>query len=101
MFNAVPQPLDKEVVQPPPASVHADGNSIPLEHARERRARELRSLVGVDDLRLVVQPKGIFYTVGAKQGVHFVADSPSEHPARIPVDHRHQIHEATFQPDSR
>lgn len=55
MFNAAPQPLDKDVVQRPPASVHADGNAIPLEPARERRARKLRSLVGVDDLRLVVQ----------------------------------------------
>ena len=48
LFQRGPQPLDEDVVEDPPATVHADENSVVLEQAGEIVAGELRSLVGVE-----------------------------------------------------
>ena len=54
VFDAAPQSLDEHVIPPSPFSVHADGDGVAGEHAGERRAGELRALVGVEYLRLAV-----------------------------------------------
>src|ERR1700736_6239845 len=52
VFDAAPQPLDKDVVAPGPFAVHADRNAVVGECIGEGRARELRALVGIEDVRL-------------------------------------------------
>ena len=48
ILDGAPQALDEDVVQRPPAPVHADGDPGVQEHPRERLAGELRPLVGVE-----------------------------------------------------
>ena len=54
VFDAALQALDEHVVPPSPFTVHADRNAVGGEHAREGRASELRTLVGIEDVRLSV-----------------------------------------------
>jgi hypothetical protein len=51
VLDAPPQPLDEHVVDPSTLAVHADSNAGVLEHFDPFLAGELRSLVGVEDLR--------------------------------------------------
>ena len=48
VLHTPPQPFHEHVVHPSPLAVHADGNVCALEHVDERRAGELRPLVGVE-----------------------------------------------------
>jgi len=41
VFDAAPQPFDEDIVQPSALAVHADGDGIFDQHAREGRASEL------------------------------------------------------------
>ena len=52
IFDAAPQPLDEDIVPPSPFAVHADRNVVADEHSGEDLTRELRTLVGVEDIRL-------------------------------------------------
>ena len=47
VLQAASQPLDKDVVQPAAAGVHADAHTGGFQRVGERRAGELRALVGV------------------------------------------------------
>ena len=47
VFAAAPQPLDEDVVQEPPLTVHADPDARGLEFVKEPRARELNPLIGI------------------------------------------------------
>ena len=51
IFYRPPQPLDKDIVHGPPTAVHADPDAPLLQDAGPVFARELRSLIGVEDLR--------------------------------------------------
>ena len=51
IFDRAPQPLDKDVVHEAAASVHRDRDPRRLQLAGERRAGELRALVGVGNIR--------------------------------------------------
>src|SRR5260370_5154735 len=51
VFDAAPQPLNEHVVPPGPFAIHADGDAVAGKQTGERRARELRTLVGVEDFR--------------------------------------------------
>src|SRR4029078_12198267 len=49
VFDAAPQPLIEHVVPPGPFAIHADGDAVAGKQTGERRARELRTLGGVED----------------------------------------------------
>jgi hypothetical protein len=66
VFDAAPQPLDEHVVAPRALAVHADRNVVVGEHAGEGRARELRTLVGVEDLRLAVLGQSVLQRLDAE-----------------------------------
>src|SRR4029077_953311 len=70
VFDAAPQPLDEHVVPPGALAVHADGDAVVGEHSGERRAGELRALVGVEDLRLAVMGQGILQCRDAECRLH-------------------------------
>ena len=52
VLHRSPQPLNEDVVAPGAAAIHADADLMTLENADEVGGRELRALVGVEDLRL-------------------------------------------------
>jgi hypothetical protein len=57
VFQAAPQSLDKDIVQPASAAVHADPDPGGFQRVGERRAGELRALVGIEDLRPPISRK--------------------------------------------
>src|SRR5664280_3034512 len=51
IFDAAPQPFDEDVVDPAALAVHTDRDAGVLQDLDPLVARELRSLIGVEDLR--------------------------------------------------
>lgn len=101
MLDAAPEAFDEDVVEGSPPSIHADDYAFSFEHIGERHAGELRALVAVEDFGRAVVAQDVLQTVDAEHGFHAVADSPIEYSARVPVDDRHQVGEATRQSDVR
>src|SRR6478752_6750428 len=54
IFDRPPQPLDKDIVAPRTATIHADRDRVLQQQAGERGAGELIALVGIEDLRSAV-----------------------------------------------
>src|SRR5204862_3410620 len=50
VFEAAPQPLDKDVVHVAALAIHADRDLVPLQGAGEVVAGDLAALVGIEDL---------------------------------------------------
>src|SRR3984893_12208661 len=63
VFDAFPQPLNEHVVPPGPLAIHADGDAVAGKQTGERRACELRALVGVESFRLAVTSQSIFQRI--------------------------------------
>lgn len=51
VLDALPQSPNEPVVRPSSLAVHADRDAVVLEHLGEVDARELTSLVGVEEVR--------------------------------------------------
>src|SRR4051812_20606085 len=51
VLQAAPLPLDEDVVQPAPAPIHADPHLGTFQPVGKRSAGDLRTLVGIEDLR--------------------------------------------------
>src|SRR5271154_452035 len=51
VFQRSPQPLDEDVVHPAATTIHRDPDVGILQGGGERKAGELRALIGVEDLR--------------------------------------------------
>ena len=66
VFHRAPQPLDKDVVPPGTAAIHADADRLVLQHLREGCAGELAALVGVEDLWLAMVRQGLLHRVEAE-----------------------------------
>jgi len=49
MLDVAPQPLDEDIVERSPSSIHADEHLFTLEHAGEGFAGELRALIAIED----------------------------------------------------
>src|SRR4030067_636002 len=91
VFQRPPQPLDHDVVHPPPLAVHRDPDAGFLEHLGELQGGELAPLVRVEDpgrpepgQRL---PKGRH----AKIRLQRVRQPPGKDFAAVPVHDRHEI----------
>ena len=91
--------LDEDVVKRPTPSIHADGDTLSIQHASKGCAGKLRALIAVEDFWLAVGAQSLLQAINTECGFHAVADAPAEHPARIPVDDCDQVDEATTQPD--
>lgn len=50
VLHAPPQPLDEHVVDRSAATIHTDRHAVRVQPRRERRGRELASLIGVEEL---------------------------------------------------
>lgn len=94
VLDCLPQALDKDVVLPGPLAVHADPDTVRLEHPGEFAAGELATLIGVEDLRAAVPVDGFTDRVQTEVGRQGVRQPPGENPPRVPVDHGEQVEEA-------
>ena len=95
MFDAAPQSFDEYVVKSSSPAIHADGNFLAFEHAREGPAGELRLLVRVEYLGRAEHAQRVLQVVHVKAGVHAVADAPAQDLLRVPVDDGHQARKAS------
>src|ERR1700730_15312451 len=95
VLDAAPQAFDEHVVPPSPLAVHADRNAIVGEHAGECRARELRALVRVEDVRLAVSSQSILQRLDAERGFHCDRYTPPKHATAAPLQHNGQINKTT------
>lgn len=64
IFETPPQPLDEDIVPPPPCPIHTDLNPVVVQQSGECLARELATLIGVEDLWLTIAGDGLL------QGFH-------------------------------
>src|SRR6516165_170102 len=102
VFEAAPQPLDKDVVHAAALAVHADHDAVPLQSAGEIVAGELAGLVGIEDLGAAVSSERflerflerLLERLDTEIGGARVGQSPRQHCAADPVHDDHQIEEA-------
>jgi hypothetical protein len=99
MLDAAPKSFHKDDVISASPVVHADRDLLALEHPGEDLTGELRPLVAVEHLRFAVHAQSILRAFHAKRCLHAVADTPTEHPPREPVDDGYQIRKAPLQAD--
>src|SRR6516165_4130624 len=95
VFDAFPQPLHEHVVPPGPFAVHADGNAVAGKQAGERRARELRTLVGIEDFRPAMTSQRILQGLDAEGRLHRDRQPPRQNTACRPVQHHGEIDKST------
>ena len=100
VLHAAPQTLDEHVVQRSAATVHADGDLRCEKWFREDVARELGSLVRVEDPGLPSAKRSLEHA-RAEVCILGVRHSPGEHEAAKPIDDRDQVHETALHRDIR
>src|SRR5271155_1913303 len=91
VFDAAPQPLDEHVVSPSPFTVHADRNAIAGEHTGEGGPRELRTLIGIEDLRLTVPHQSVLQCLDTECRFHCDGYAPRQHAAACPVENDSEV----------
>src|SRR5258708_35842193 len=101
VFDAAPQPLDEHVIPPGPLAVHADRDGVVGEHAGERCAGELRTLVCVEDFWLAVLLQGVVQRLDAECCFHRDRYAPRQNPAACPVEHDGEVDVAACHRDVR
>ena len=99
VFHRPPQSLDEDVVMTTSASVHADLDTMRLQHIREFRAGELAALIGVEDLRCAVAGQRLCQRRRAQVRGQRIRQAPSQHLARRPVQDGAQIQEPVVHQD--
>lgn len=96
VFDAPPEPFDKDIVQCPAPSVHTDGNLPVLQHLCELPGGELASLVRVEYLGLAPPPQRRHQRLLAELDPHGVGQGPRQHKTAEPVHHGAEVHEAVL-----
>ena len=96
VFDTPPEPFDEYVITPAALAIHADGDVVLRQEARELLARELAALVGVEDVRRTVAVNRFAHGVHAEVGRERVGQTPRQHPATGPVQDREQVHKAAL-----
>ena len=94
VFDATPQPLNEHVVPPGPFAIHADGDAVAGKQTGERHARELRTLVGVEDFRPAMTSESILQCLDAEGRLHRDRQPPRQNTTCRPVQHHGEIDEA-------
>src|SRR5712675_2921758 len=94
IFDAAPQPLNEHVVPPGPFAIHADGDAVAGKQTGERRARELRTLVGVEDFRPAMTSESILQRLDAEGRLHRDRQPPRQDTTCRSVKHHGEIDKA-------
>src|SRR5680860_1170214 len=85
VFDRSPQPFNKDIVPPRSLAVHTDGDLGILQNLREGLAGKLRSLIGVEDVRLTVTGKRLFNRFNAKVCFQCDGEPPGQDTPAEPV----------------
>ena len=97
-LDGPPEPFDEDVVEDPALAVHADGDIVSLQNVGKILARELRSLVGVEDLG-DANGQSLFKGLHTEGSVEREGDLPGEHVPAVPVHDCREIDEALLHGD--
>src|SRR5246127_5896661 len=87
VFDAAPQPLDEDIVPPGALAVHADGDGVFDQHAREGRAGELAALVRVEDIRFAKASESVLKGLDAERRLHRDRYAPRQHTTAEQTEH--------------
>ena len=98
LFDTPPQTFDKDIVQTPTSSVHADPNLVRFQYTRKPRTGEVTALIGVEDVRSC-RLQGFFQTLQAEIHFQCIGHPPIDHVPRVPVDDGNEIGKAFFESD--
>ena len=85
ILHALPEPVNKDIINPPTFPIHTDLHPMPFEHRREGLTGVLSALVRVENLWNSITPKGFLQGFPADLSVQCIRDAPSQHASRIPV----------------
>ena len=99
VFERSPQALDEHVVNGSAHSVHRDLDSGVLQDRGEVLARELKSLIRVEDFGRAVKGEGFVQGRDAEVTRHGVGQPPREDLSRVPVHDRDQVPESFLKGD--
>jgi len=94
VLQALPQPLDHDVVHPPSLAVHRDPNAGLLENLDELDAGELAPLVGVEDPGAAISCQRLPKGRDAEVSFQRVRQPPGEDLSAVPVHDRNEIEKA-------
>lgn len=92
VLDRTPQPLDAHIVHPASLAIHADACPRALPRIREPLARELASLIGVEDLRRAKVGQRFLQGFYTEIRGHGIGQPPRQHPTAMPVQNRYQIY---------
>ena len=81
ILDALPEPLDEDVVPPRALAIHADLNAVVVEQLSEVAAGKLTALIGVEDFRGAMPCNRVPYCVQTEVRCQRVGDAPGQHPA--------------------
>src|SRR5450631_2696231 len=99
IFHCPPQPFDKNIVQCPTSSIHADRDTVLDQYTSETIAGKLRALVGIKDFGYAEVLDSFLETVHTEPRIHRVRQPPCQYLATVPVDDRDQVDKAVQQPN--
>src|SRR5664279_5735967 len=86
IFHRTPKALDKNVVPPGTAAIHAHGNLVVQQQPGEGRACELRTLIGIENLRPPISGERLLHRLEAEVDVHRDRQPPRKHPPAEPIE---------------
>lgn len=96
VLDTAPQALDEDVIEHPSPTIHADPDVMALQLVGELAGGELHALIGVEDFGLSLL-QGQAQDVQTKQTIERVGQLLGQHKPTVPIQDRHQIHEASAQ----
>src|SRR5215470_13534543 len=94
VFEAAPQPLDKDVVHAAALAVHTDLDPMVFQSAGEVVTGELAALIGIKDLWPAIAGECFLKRFDAKIGAERVGQPPRQHGAADPIHDRYRVEEA-------
>src|SRR3984885_1133546 len=92
ILHRPPKALDKNVVPPGTAAIHAHGDRVLQQQPGERRAGELRTLIGIENLGPPMSGKSLLHSFEAKIDVHCDREPPRRGPPAEPIDHCRHVY---------
>src|SRR3954454_8490043 len=93
IFHRPPKALDKNVVPPGTAAIHAHRNRVLQQQPREGHTCELRPLIGIENLRPPIAGERLLHRLEAEVDVYCDRQPPRQDPPAEPINHSRQIDE--------
>lgn len=94
LFHRAPQALDKYIIPPGAAAVHADRDLLPVQDGDECHAGELATLIRVEDLRRLETRQRFPQSLDAQISLKRDRQPSADHPPAEPVHDGDQIDES-------